>query len=345
MRRDADPPDRPVMPHDAVPPALISNLLLFGRVLRAAGLDVHHERLLDAVQALEWVGVQSRADVRATLRSLLVHRHEDLPLFDEAFDLFFRAHGRPRWTCRCSRSASARGWSPGATRARRSGSTSKNRHRRRPRPRRSRSAPTARPTCRAPRTSRTSPPPSSRPRGACCCGCPGSRAPGARDGGSARGAATSIWRACFEPNVMRGGELIELPRRGRRDAPRPIVVLADVSGSMERYSRMLLSFANGLTRSARARGKLRLRDAADARARCVAATGGHRVVSRMVRDVQDWGGGTRIGEALRTFNTTLGAPRHAPRSGRADRVRRMGPRRSGTARSRARARPAAAAAG
>src|SRR6185436_10924735 len=49
----------------------------------------------DAVRALEWIGVKSRADVRATLAGLLVHRHEDLARFDEAFDLFFRAHGSP----------------------------------------------------------------------------------------------------------------------------------------------------------------------------------------------------------------------------------------------------------
>jgi uncharacterized protein with von Willebrand factor type A (vWA) domain len=72
-----------------------SNVLLFGRVLRAAGLDVHHGRLVDAVQALDWVGITNRQDVRATLRSLLVHRHDDLAIFDEAFDLFFQAHRPP----------------------------------------------------------------------------------------------------------------------------------------------------------------------------------------------------------------------------------------------------------
>src|ERR1041385_368179 len=92
MPRDADPPGFP-MPRDAAPPALIHNLLLFGRVLRATGVHIHRERMVDAIQAIEWIGVGSRADVRATLCALLVHRHEDLPVFNEAFDLFFRAHG------------------------------------------------------------------------------------------------------------------------------------------------------------------------------------------------------------------------------------------------------------
>ena len=51
--------------------SLAANVLLFGRMLRAAGLDVHHGRLLDAIRALEWVDVGSRADVAATLRSLV----------------------------------------------------------------------------------------------------------------------------------------------------------------------------------------------------------------------------------------------------------------------------------
>src|SRR6185436_14051971 len=83
-------PTEPSEPHE---PTLIPNLLLFGRVLRAAGVHVHRERMVDAIQATEWVGVKSRGDVRATLCSLLVHRHEELPLFNQAFDLFFKAHG------------------------------------------------------------------------------------------------------------------------------------------------------------------------------------------------------------------------------------------------------------
>ena len=75
--------------------AIAGNVLLFGRVLRAAGLPVHHGRLVDALQALALVGIRSRTDVRATLRSLLVHRHEDIARFDQAFDLFFRAHRPP----------------------------------------------------------------------------------------------------------------------------------------------------------------------------------------------------------------------------------------------------------
>src|SRR5205085_3916936 len=72
--------------------ALVSNLLLFGRLLRRAGLDVHPGRMLDALSGVEYVGIRSRRDLRATLSALLVHRREDLRTFEQAFDLFWRSH-------------------------------------------------------------------------------------------------------------------------------------------------------------------------------------------------------------------------------------------------------------
>ena len=44
---------------------LLDNLLLFGRLLRRLGLDVHTGRMLDAVSVLEDIGVRRKADVRA----------------------------------------------------------------------------------------------------------------------------------------------------------------------------------------------------------------------------------------------------------------------------------------
>jgi len=96
--------------------------------------------------------------------------------------------------------------------------------------------------------------------------------------------------------------VIELPRRTRRIRPRPLVLLCDVSGSMERYSRMLLHFAHALTRRqrrveaflfstelTRITMQLRARRISDA-------------VSAVSRAVPDWSGGTRIGAAIRQFH-------------------------------------------
>src|SRR5258708_9391748 len=69
---------------------LLHNLVLFGRVCKALGMDVTVGRLTDAARALELIHLGRRADVYHTLRALLVTRHSDLDLFDEAFRVFWR---------------------------------------------------------------------------------------------------------------------------------------------------------------------------------------------------------------------------------------------------------------
>ena len=55
---------------------LLDNLLIFGRLLRRAGVDVHRGRLLDVVDALGHVNLGERGEVYHACRALLVHRHE-----------------------------------------------------------------------------------------------------------------------------------------------------------------------------------------------------------------------------------------------------------------------------
>ena len=69
---------------------LLHNLLLFGRLLRGLGMDVNPGRLIDLVQALGYIEIGRKTDFYHALRSLLVHRREDIPLFDEAFEAFWR---------------------------------------------------------------------------------------------------------------------------------------------------------------------------------------------------------------------------------------------------------------
>lgn len=293
---------------------LVPNLLLFGRVLRAAGVHVHRERMVDAIQATEWIGVRSRTDLRATLCALLVHRQEDLPLFNEAFDVFFRAHGasglnlplfslgeRARIVTRRNAGAPQRldveGPESDAAAA-------------------AAFALGAYSTVEVSRTKDFADFTAAELEAARRLLMRWRWQPGIR--------RTRRWQRSIRGdidmprllrrNVLRGGELIELPRRVRRQAPRPIVLLADVSGSMHRYSRMLLSFASGLTRSARHVESFVFATRLTRVTRYVAASGGHRIVSRMVRELHDWGGGTRIGDALRAFNTTWArrVMRHGP---------------------------------
>src|SRR5882672_106183 len=70
---------------------LLDNLLIFGRVLRRAGIDVHRGRLLDVIEALGHVNLGARDEVYYTCRALLVHRQEQIAMFDRAFAAFWRA--------------------------------------------------------------------------------------------------------------------------------------------------------------------------------------------------------------------------------------------------------------
>jgi uncharacterized protein with von Willebrand factor type A (vWA) domain len=69
---------------------LAENVLHFVRVLRAAGLPVGPAKVLDALAAVEAVGVDNRADFREALAAVLVSRREHLALFEQAFDMFWR---------------------------------------------------------------------------------------------------------------------------------------------------------------------------------------------------------------------------------------------------------------
>src|SRR5215472_12952995 len=69
---------------------LADNILGFARVLRRAGMPVGTGQALEAMAAVLAVGVVSREDFYWALASTLVRRHEELPIFDEAFRLWFR---------------------------------------------------------------------------------------------------------------------------------------------------------------------------------------------------------------------------------------------------------------
>lgn len=103
-------------------------------------------------------------------------------------------------------------------------------------------------------------------------------------------------------SLARGGEPIDLFRRRRPDRPVKLVLLLDVSGSMQAYSRFYLQFAKGLigqwyeaeafifhTRLIKVSDALRERDP-------------FRAMARLSLMTQGIGGGTRIGASLATFN-------------------------------------------
>jgi uncharacterized protein with von Willebrand factor type A (vWA) domain len=281
--------------------SLAANVLQFGRMLREAGLDVHHGRLLDAVRALQWIDLGGRADVAATLRGLLVHDRDDIAKFDRAFALFFKAHRppepglplfplgeRPRLVVRPAPAVPIRSELDGveagsdatsrAVGAWSAASVSRTRDF---------GDFTDQELERARRLLETLPWALGRRR--------------TRRWQRAPGGAPDL-RPLLRRNVMLG-DLVDLPRRERREAARPLVLLGDVSGSMERYTRVLTHFVYGLVRS-EPRVEVFLFSTRLTRVTPhLAAHRGGRALTRLAREVQDWGGGTRIGEALRVFNT------------------------------------------
>jgi uncharacterized protein with von Willebrand factor type A (vWA) domain len=277
---------------------LLHNLIVFGRLLRSRGLDGDVGRLLDTAGALQHVDLGARDEVFHTCRALLVRRHEDLPIFDAAFDAFWSldpppgadagpeppaktavldssgpmtvegdAEGEPE-------PAPVRTWSDSAALAHKDFA-----------------AFTAEEVGLA--------------RAALdrLVWTPGLRR--TRRWVSGRGPRIDL-KAALARSVRTGGDVLVLPRRARRLRPRPIVLLCDVSGSMERYSRMLVHFAHAMawrhrrveaflfsTRLTRITRQLRGRRLDQA-------------VTAVSSLVPDWSGGTRIGGALREFHQQWG---------------------------------------
>jgi uncharacterized protein with von Willebrand factor type A (vWA) domain len=114
-------------------------------------------------------------------------------------------------------------------------------------------------------------------------------------------------RRTLRRSLRSEGEVFSWAYREQKTKPRPLVVIADISGSMERYTRLLLHFIYGMksalnqpmeafvfsTRLTRITRPLQLRDLDLA-------------LKNVGQLVNDWAGGTRIGESLKTFNFDWG---------------------------------------
>jgi uncharacterized protein len=109
-------------------------------------------------------------------------------------------------------------------------------------------------------------------------------------------------RRVLRRSLRFGGELLVFSWKHPTLRPRPLVLLCDISGSMERYTRLLLNFAYAL-KSASARVEAFV--FATRLTRITRLLRSHDVdaaLNRVVASVDDWSGGTRIGEAIETFN-------------------------------------------
>jgi uncharacterized protein with von Willebrand factor type A (vWA) domain len=128
----------------------------------------------------------------------------------------------------------------------------------------------------------------------------------ARRRGAPPHAARPDLRRTIRASLRTGGDPFERHWREPGERPRPLVLVCDVSGSMEPYARMLLQYMQACvaarrrveafvfgTRLTRVTGELAGRDP-------------DRALDRAAGAAEDWSGGTRIGEALATLNREYG---------------------------------------
>jgi uncharacterized protein len=110
-------------------------------------------------------------------------------------------------------------------------------------------------------------------------------------------------RQMFRRNIPAGGDLVAWAWWRPLEQPRRLVVLADVSGSMERHSRLLLRFVRALSASSATHAEAFAFGTRLTRVtRLLRGSDPDLAPARVAALVSDWGGGTRIGEALRDFN-------------------------------------------
>jgi uncharacterized protein with von Willebrand factor type A (vWA) domain len=282
---------------------LLHNLLHFERLLHDLELDVHAGRMPDVAGALEHVDIGRRSDFFFTLQALLIHRQQDLAAFEEAFRVFWRLPPGE--------------WSSNDLRAlgeqRRFGTPQVNAAGGEA------GSPDALPMLREP-IERVAP-----------------MTGGAREVSrvkdfadfteqelqqaqamlasltwdlgirrtlrwhAARGAVPDL-RKIVRRNLGHGGEWIALPTRDRKSKRRPLVLICDVSGSMDRYARMLLHFIHGLAGGPDRVEAFLFSTRLTRVTRELARRGASKTLHKLPGRIPGWGGGTQIGEALRAFN-------------------------------------------
>jgi len=286
---------------------LAENVMHFARLLRAAGLRIGPDRVIDCVKALEISGAQHREDWYWTMSAVLLSRQEQRPIFDQAFRVFWRD---PRLAERMMQLVlpQAHGRAPKPEEQQSQRLTDALFSQRKEEKQSERLELEARltfssrevlqrmdfDTMSAAELAQAKkliaemrlPLPTVRTR---------------RFRAERAGRRIDLRRSLRE-SLREGGDVIPLVRAAPRELHPPLVVLCDISGSMNPYSRMFLYFLHAITndrdrvsvfvfgtRLTNITRQLRHRDVDVAMAKVADA-------------IKDWSGGTRIGGSLREFN-------------------------------------------
>ena len=288
---------------DARTGKLPDQITAFGRALRRAGVPVDSARIANAIGATQLVGVARRDDLRAALGAVLVSRPQDIVVFDELFEAFFRnpelekqllsqmlpKSPTAKPAARTARAqealtvagAIAKQRTPGETELKFDAAmTASDLQRLRHADFAGLSASEFRLVEHLARD----------------IALPLPEVASRRERAGPRGHRIH-WGRALQQARRHDGELLAPPRRERRRQPLPLLILVDVSGSMERYARLLLAFLHqatrGVPRSAFAFGT-RLTDLRSAWKHSDADA----MLALCNAAIADFAGGTRLGESL-----------------------------------------------
>ncbi|MFQ5558329.1 MAG: VWA domain-containing protein, partial [Acidimicrobiales bacterium] len=113
-------------------------------------------------------------------------------------------------------------------------------------------------------------------------------------------------RRTFQAALRSGGEPIRMHRRTRGERPRRLVLLLDVSGSMESYARALLRFVHAAVAGRTRVEAFALGTRLTRLTRELSSRDPDRALRAASTAVRDWSGGTRLGEGLERFNDEWG---------------------------------------
>ncbi|MCA1952718.1 MAG: VWA domain-containing protein [Hyphomicrobiales bacterium] len=291
---------------------LAENIAYFGRALRAAGMHVGPGAVLDAVAAVEAIGIGRREEFRAALAAAFLKRRQDAALFDQAFRLFWRRRAllekmmavlmpiapadqqdRRQEAFRRVTEALFAGRKPEEAAERQrieldSRLTVSDVELFRARDFEAMSAAEIAEAKRA----------------IAALVMPDQRVRMRRFRPDPRGNRADQ-RAAMRATLRAGGAAFELRFRTPRETVPPLVALCDISGSMSRYSRIFLHFMHALALTGRRVHGFTFATGLTNISRALRATKDPDLAlqgaSKLVRD---WDGGTRIGATLEAFNKT-----------------------------------------
>ncbi len=268
--------------------------------------------MIDLVKALGFIDIGKREDFYHTSRSLLIHQHEDLPLFDQAFELFWREYSEKNIIE--IQGGGQKGKRPDFTP-----------------PPLEKSAP--------PRLNRNQddPPREDQPPEVELTQTYSQREVLRKKDFAEMTAdemadvkqmmALLIWqlgerqtrrqrpgsgqfldfRRTFRGSLRHGGEALIWEHQRPKIKPRPLIIIADVSGSMERYTRLLLHFVHSIARGLEQRVEIFVFSTRLTRiTRQLKNRRVDQALNKVSKTVPDWSGGTRIGQAIKTFNFEWG---------------------------------------